>query len=63
MPPAQYVQRVRVDAARRLLESDDATTETVARRCGFGTGETMRRTFHRHLGVAPDDYRRRFAPA
>lgn len=60
MPPARYVERVRIDAARRLLEADSAGTETVARRCGFGTGETMRRAFHRHLGVAPDEYRRRF---
>lgn len=62
MPPARYVERVRLDAARRLLESGGATAESVARHCGFGTSETMRRVFHRHLGVAPDDYRRRFAP-
>jgi transcriptional regulator GlxA family with amidase domain len=61
MPPARYVERVRLDAARRLLETANATTEVVARSCGFGTGETLRRVFHRHLGVAPDDYRRRFA--
>lgn len=60
MSPARYVERVRIDAARRLLEAEPATTEAVARRCGFGTGETLRRAFHRHLGVAPDDYRKRF---
>lgn len=61
VPPAQYVERVRVDAARRLLEAEPLTSAAVARRCGFGTAETLRRAFHRHLGVAPDDYRRRFA--
>lgn len=60
MSPARYVERVRIDAARRLLEAEPATTEAVARRCGFGTGETLRRAFHRQLGVAPDDYRKRF---
>jgi transcriptional regulator GlxA family with amidase domain len=61
-PPAKYVERVRVDAARRHLEQRGATVATVARQCGFGTPETMRRSFLRRVGVAPDDYRRRFAP-
>lgn len=60
MSPARYVERVRIDTARQLLEAEPATAEAIARRCGFGTGETLRRAFHRHLGVAPDDYRKRF---
>ncbi len=59
--PARYVAEVRVEAARHALETSSATVAVVARRCGFGTAETMRRTFVRHLGVAPDDYRRRFS--
>ena len=58
--PAKWVERARVDAARRLLEDGSAGLEAVAARCGFGSGEQMRRTFVRHLGVAPADYRRRF---
>jgi transcriptional regulator GlxA family with amidase domain len=61
LSPARYVERIRVEAARRRLEHDDATTSAVARDCGFGTAETLRRAFHRQLGVSPDDYRRRFA--
>ena len=61
-PPGRYVDRVRVEAARRALEDDpDATVTTVARQCGFGTAETLRRSFARHVGVSPDQYRRRFA--
>lgn len=60
MPPARYVERVRVEAARRMLEADGVTTDAVAKACGFGTAETLRRTFHRRVGVAPDEYRRRF---
>jgi transcriptional regulator GlxA family with amidase domain len=61
-PPGRYVAAVRVEAARRLLEQDPgATTGAVARRCGFGTAETLRRAFLRRLGVAPEHYRRRFA--
>jgi transcriptional regulator GlxA family with amidase domain len=61
MTPARYVERDRIDAARRRLERDDTTTAVVAKECGFGSAETLRRAFHRHLGVSPDDYRRRFA--
>ncbi|HXV92649.1 MAG TPA: helix-turn-helix domain-containing protein [Pseudonocardia sp.] len=60
--PAEYVERVRVDAARRLLESESVLVGVAAARCGFGSAETMRRAFLRRLGVPPDHYRRRFAP-
>lgn len=59
--PAVYVERVRVEAARHLLETTDEGVGPVAVRCGFGTAETMRRAFVRRLGVAPSDYRQRFA--
>ena len=58
--PARYVAAARVDAARRELEAGDETVATIAARVGFGTAESMRRTFARDLGTAPDDYRRRF---
>ncbi|WP_433333343.1 GlxA family transcriptional regulator [Spirillospora sp. CA-294931] len=60
LTPAQYVERVRVEAAQVLLESGDAGTAAIARNCGFGTDETMRRTFLRVLGTPPAAYRRRF---
>ncbi|HEX4109027.1 MAG TPA: helix-turn-helix transcriptional regulator, partial [Solirubrobacteraceae bacterium] len=59
--PAAYVQAVRLERARRELELGDAPVEAIADRCGFGTVDTMRRTFARHLGVAPAAYRDRFA--
>ncbi len=60
--PGRYVDRVRLETARRLLEESADGVEAVARRCGYGTPETMRRAFVRALGVAPADYRARFAP-
>ena len=59
--PGDYVERVRVEAARRLLESGPVAVEAVARRCGFGTVETMQRTFRRTLGVSPSQYRHHFS--
>ena len=60
LPPAGYVERVRVEAAQRGLAEGDDPVETIARRCGFGTAETLRRTFHRLVGIAPSEYRDRF---
>ena len=61
--PGRYVERVRVEAARRRLEESDDTLPVVAASCGFGSEETLRRAFHRQLGVAPDAYRHRFGPS
>jgi transcriptional regulator GlxA family with amidase domain len=63
MTPAAYVEAVRVDRARMLLETSDMPVETVARECGFGTVETMRRAFARRVSVSPSDYRGRFRAA
>ncbi|WP_300018310.1 DJ-1/PfpI family protein [Pseudonocardia sp.] len=60
-PPGDYVEQVRVDTARRLLESEPLLVGVAAARAGFGSAETMRRAFLRRLGVPPDHYRRHFA--
>jgi transcriptional regulator GlxA family with amidase domain len=60
MTPGAYVEALRVDHARVRLESTGQKLEAVARDCGFGTVETMRRAFHRRLGVGPNAYRERF---
>jgi len=59
--PGAYVERIRTEAARRQLEETDDTVVAIAARCGFGTAETMRRTFLRRIGVPPDQYRKTFA--
>jgi transcriptional regulator GlxA family with amidase domain len=60
MTPGAYVEALRVDHARLRLESSGQKLTAVADDCGFGTVETMRRAFHRRLGVGPSDYRDRF---
>lgn len=60
-PPGAYVDRVRTEAARRLLEQTDDPMTVVATRCGYGSAETLRRSFVRRLGVSPDQYRKTFA--
>jgi transcriptional regulator GlxA family with amidase domain len=58
--PAAYVEGLRVERACMVLESTAATVEAVALECGFGSVETLRRAFHRRLGVGPAAYRSRF---
>ncbi|MGH8222529.1 MAG: GlxA family transcriptional regulator [Woeseiaceae bacterium] len=61
--PAKYVERVRLEAARRELSESRRSIDQIAVRCGFGTAETLRRTFLRHLQITPNDYRHRFRSA
>jgi transcriptional regulator GlxA family with amidase domain len=62
LTPARAVERLRVEAARRLLSDSRLPVKGVARRCGFGSEETMRRSFLRVLAATPQDYRARFSP-
>lgn len=63
VPPGRYVDRIRLETARRRLEDTVDGVEQTARACGYGTPEAMRRAFMRALGVSPGEYRRRFRPA
>lgn len=61
--PAKVVEDLRVEAARRALEDSGQALKVIAKRCGFLNEERMRRAFQRRLGIAPQDYRRRFSNA
>src|SRR6266404_7104888 len=56
--PAKAVERLRVEAARLMLEEGRHTVETVAYEIGFGDRERMRRAFLRNLGLPPQAIRR-----
>ena len=58
--PARFVERLRVEAARRRLEESRDKLEKVANDCGFGSIQSLRRSFMRVLHVPPNDYRHRF---
>jgi transcriptional regulator GlxA family with amidase domain len=60
MTPARAVERLRVEAARQLLVETRLSAKRIAARCGFGSEETMRRSFARLQGVSPPDDRQRF---
>jgi transcriptional regulator GlxA family with amidase domain len=59
--PAAFVERVRMDAARRLLVESEQPVETIARACGFSSLRQMDRAFARTLAVSPSAFRARFS--
>src|SRR5215470_3683912 len=61
--PGQYVRQLRINAARQKLEQTPLRVSQIARRCGFGSEESLRRNFVAALGVSPAAYRERFRGA
>ena len=53
--PARAVERLRVEAARGLLLESRAPVKRIARQCGFGSEETMSRSFLRLIATTPQD--------
>jgi transcriptional regulator GlxA family with amidase domain len=60
MTPARMIEKIRIEAVRRILEETDAPIKRVAAMCGFGQEERLRRAFARQVGTTPAEYRRRF---
>jgi transcriptional regulator GlxA family with amidase domain len=58
--PAAYVEQVRIEAARRLLEGTDLTVSAIARHIGIRHAETLHRAFRRRVGTTPELYRQHF---
>jgi transcriptional regulator GlxA family with amidase domain len=60
LTPARAIERLRVQGARHLLSETRLPVKRISQRCGFGSEETMRRSFLRLLETTPQDYRARF---
>ncbi len=58
--PARMVEKIRVEAVRRILEETDMPIKRIASACGFGQEERLRRAFARQVGTTPGEYRQRF---
>lgn len=61
--PGKHIQDLRVEAARRQLESRSSSLDEAAKASGFRSAEVLRRVFHRRLGITPGQYRRSFGAA
>ncbi len=60
MSPGRFIEQLRIDRARELLESGIEGLESVAHESGFGREERLRRAFQRRLGISPAQYRAHF---
>lgn len=61
--PHEFVERIRIERARNLLEATELAVKVVAFECGFATPNQMRNAFQRRLGLTPQRYRGNFRPA
>ncbi|WP_406069418.1 helix-turn-helix domain-containing protein [Micromonospora sp. NBC_01638] len=61
--PLQWLSTQRIRRAQELLENSDDSIDVIAEAAGMGTATTLRRHFHRTVGVPPDAYRRTFRSA
>jgi transcriptional regulator GlxA family with amidase domain len=61
LPPARFIEKIRLEAAVKLLEETRHALETIARECGFQSGEHFRLTFTRCFKITPGEYRDRFS--
>nr|WP_238379995.1 helix-turn-helix domain-containing protein [Janthinobacterium sp. Marseille] len=59
--PADFIERARFEAARRMLEGDKLPLKLIVGKTGFGTEEKMRRVFKKKVGLTPKTYRERFS--
>lgn len=59
--PLHYLQSLRVDVAKRLLETKGLNVDAVSARVGYGDLSTFRRLFRRETGLSPREYQRRFS--
>lgn len=58
--PSEFLERARIDLARRLLSEGDLPVKSIAFKCGFSTADQMRVSFRKYLAVTPMEYRQRF---
>ena len=60
-PPTRYVQKVRIEAAKGLLETTDLNFETITERVGYSDVSTFTQLFKRITSITPVEYRRKFS--
>jgi transcriptional regulator GlxA family with amidase domain len=60
LSPIAYVQRLRIEDAKRRLERTEASVDDISWQVGYEEAAFFRRLFKRVTGMAPGAYRRRF---
>lgn len=58
--PLEFLQKARVERAKRLLETTDLSVDEIVHRVGYADASSFRRLFNRITSISPLEYRRRF---
>ena len=59
--PIDYVQGIRIEVAKKILESDTTNIEEISSRVGYEDPASFRRIFKRKVGLTPAVYRKKFS--
>lgn len=60
--PLAYIQALRIEEAKQILETSDIAVEAVGREVGYEDVASFRRLFRRYAGLGPGEYRRKLQP-
>lgn len=60
MPPGHYLQKMRIDTAKRMLEQTDMALDEIIVRVGYSDISSFRRLFRKEVAVSPRQFRERF---
>lgn len=58
--PIAWVEATRVEAAKRMLQNGHDSPKSVAFKCGFANADTLRRTFKKHVGLTPAEFKKTY---
>ncbi|MGJ5621596.1 GlxA family transcriptional regulator [Sulfitobacter sp. MF3-043] len=59
--PTDYVQSLRIEEAKQLLEMEELYVDAIAEEVGYSDARAFRRLFNKKTGLSPAEYRRRFS--
>lgn len=58
--PLEYLQRFRIEHAKKMLETKNYGIEQIAMKCGYEDMSFFRKVFKRHVGMTPRDYKDKY---
>ncbi|MGE8511726.1 MAG: helix-turn-helix domain-containing protein, partial [Chryseobacterium culicis] len=60
MTPGKFLEKMRLDQAKNLLEYTDLSIDMIADKCGLSSAASLRRLFLKNISLSPAQYRKAF---
>ena len=60
MTPGRFLEKMRLDQAKNMLEYTTMSIDAIAEKCGFSSAVSLRRLFIKHISISPAQYRKAF---